>query len=41
MIQPSWTLSEAMTKKGRCSDVSDGGPLIFGVALAKEFKTFA
>lgn len=40
-MQSSWTLSEAMTKKGRCSEASGNGPLILGDTLAKELKTFA
>ena len=30
VMQPSWTLREAMTKKGRCTVFSDSGPLILG-----------
>ena len=29
MIQSSWTLSEAMAKKGRCPEASGNGPLTF------------
>ena len=32
MMQSSWTLSEAMTKKGRCSDLGNG-PLTFSRQL--------
>lgn len=41
VIQSSLTLSKAMTKEGRCSVVIGNGPLIWDLALAKEFKTFA
>lgn len=41
MIQSSLTLSEAMTKEGRCSAITGNGPLIWDLALAKEFKTSA
>lgn len=40
-MQSSWTLSEAMTKEGRCSVVAGNGSLILGDTLAKELKTFA
>lgn len=40
-MQSSWTLSEATTKKGRCSEASGNGPLILGDTLAKELKTYA
>ena len=40
-MQSSWTLSEAMTKKGRCPEASGNGPLIWDLALAREFKTSA
>lgn len=29
VMQSSWALSEAMTKKGRCSGFSGNGPLTF------------
>lgn len=41
VMQSSWTLSEAVTKKGRCPEASGNGPLILEFVLAKEFKTFA
>lgn len=41
VMRPSWTLSEVMTKKGRCPEASGNGPLILEPVLAKEFKTFA
>lgn len=37
VIQSSLTLSEAMTKEGRCSVVAGNGSLILGVTLAIEF----
>lgn len=36
VIQSSLTLSEAMTKEGRCSVVAGNGSLILGVTLAME-----
>ena len=41
MIQSSWTLSEAMTKKGRCSEASGNGPLILGACFGKRTLDFA
>lgn len=41
VIQSSLTLSEAMTKEGRCSVVAGNGSLILGVTLAMELWTFA
>lgn len=41
VIQSSLTLSEAMTKEGRCSVVAGNGSLILGVTLAIDFQTFA
>lgn len=35
VMQSSWTLSEAMTKKGRCSEASGNGPLISGACFGK------
>lgn len=40
VMQSSWTLSEAVTKKGRCPEASGNVPLILEFVLAKEFKTF-
>lgn len=37
VIRSSLTLSEAMTKEGRCLVVIGNGPLILGVTLAMEF----
>lgn len=37
VIQSSLTLSEAMTKEGRCSVVAGNGFLILGVTLAIDF----
>ena len=36
VIQSSLTLSEVMTKEGRCSVVAGNGSLILGVTLAME-----
>lgn len=37
VIQSSLTLSEAMTKEGRCPVVAGNGSLILGVTLAIDF----
>lgn len=37
VIRSSLTLSEAMTKEGRCSVVAGNGFLILGVTLAIDF----
>lgn len=37
VIQSSLTLSEAMTKEGRCSVVAGNGSLILGITLAIDF----